>query len=391
MNSRITKMKNSGWAVAFWTVLVAMVFSACQDDMSDSRVMATTPKLTSTVADGESIELGEDQSANQALYLSWTAASNEGTNAGITYSLQFDNTEAADFATPFSIDLGKSVSTKSYTVGELNGFMVTVMGIEVDETATVHVRVKAVVIGQDLEPAYSNAISFSATTYDATELQPPYKKLFIVGGATPGGWNIDSPDSMRRDASDHFIFRFGDVFTVDDFKIPTTTGNWDCDYYMPMTAAGDITSTDVQLVPGGSPDYKWHIPTAGAYKITLDLRATKIYINPFTPFTQLWMVGDATPAGWNIDSPTPMVADGVDPNIFKYEGPLNAGEFKIPTATGNWGGNFFMPAIDHQPLSETAASYVVGGSPDKKWQVTEAGNYRIIFNQLKETIKITKL
>lgn len=390
MNLIIQKNQSFKWMV---TVVVAMIFCiffcACEDDLSETHVMATSPKLTSSLAIGSTVILDKNNSSNQAMTLNWTPASNHGTNAGIAYSLQFDVN--SDFSSPLSVEVGKSVNAKTYIMSELNTLMVTIMGIGAGETQQLHVRVKATVISEDIAPDFSNVFSFSAKTYDPTELLPPYKKLFIVGGATPRGWNIDSPDSLVRDVTDHFIFRFNEVFTADEFKIPTTTGNWGCDYYMPISSAGDITSTDVQLVPGGTPDYKWRIPTSGAYKITLDLRETKIHIKPFTPYDQLWLVGDATPAGWNIDNPTPMIADDEDPFLFIYEGPLSTGEFKIPTATGNWGADFFMPAVNHQPLSERAASFVVGGSPDKKWQVTEAGNYRITFNQLKETIQIVKI
>jgi starch-binding outer membrane protein SusE/F len=372
-------------------ILCIVLLSACEDNLSETHTLATTSKLTSSVTAGTALVLTDDDGSNQAIALTWTPSSNRGTNAGIAYSLQFDATETANFSTALSIELGKNVTSKNYTVRDLNSVMVNLLGVGIDESSKLSIRIKAVVLGQDFDPEYSNAISFTATTYDATELLPPYNKLYIVGGATPGGWNINAPDSMTRDLADHFIFRFNAVMTEDDFKIPVAAGNWTTDYYMPPTADGDITSTEVRFVPNGDPDYKWHIPSAGPYKITLDLREMKIHIKPFTPFTQLWIVGDATPAGWDINNPTPMVADNTDPYIFTYEGPLNAGEFKIPTTTGNWGTNFFMPSIDQQPVSGTYATYVVGGSPDRKWRVTEAANYKIVFNQLKETIKITKL
>lgn len=370
--------------------LASTAVISCDDNLTEPIASATSPVLSSSVDGDETIVLDRENSSNTAISFNWTSASNQGTNAGIEYAIQFDPTPATDFSDALSIVLGKSARSKSYTMGDLNTLLVTILGVEVGESQQVGVRVRAVVMGQNLDADYSNSVSFMATTYDPSEPIPPFKKLWIVGGATPRGWNIDNPDSLVRDVTDYFIFRFNEVFTVDEFKIPTATGNWGCDYYMPMTAAGDITSREVQLVPGGSPDFKWKIPTAGAYKITLDLRQTKIDIKPFTPYAQLWLVGDATPAGWNIDNPTPMVSGG-DPYTFTYEGPLSVGEFKIPVVTGNWGGDFFMPAVNHQSISETAARFVPGGSPDMKWQIQEAGTYKITFNQLKETIKIEKL
>jgi len=220
---------------------------------------------------------------------------------------------------------------------------------------------------------------------------PPYNRLWIVGDATPNGWNIDNPNEMQVDSSNLFIFNYNEILAAGEFKIPTATGNWGTDFYMPPTNHPALSSTAVQLTPGGSPDNKWQITTPGAYKIRLDLLTMKININSFTPYTQLWLVGDATPAGWNINSPAPMTANVSDPYEFTWTGPMTPGEFKIPTATGNWGCDYFMPLTDQQGIYSHLAKFIAGGSPDQKWRITEAGNYKITLNQLKETVDIIKL
>lgn len=220
--------------------------------------------------------------------------------------------------------------------------------------------------------------------------QTPYNELWIVGDATPNGWNIDNPNKMLQDPSDSFIFSFNGMLNAGDFKIPTSIGDFGCDYYMPLTNNPDISETTVQLVTGGDPDNKWHISEAGPYKIQLNLRDLTIAITPFVPYTKLWIVGDATPTGWNIDNPTEMIADPSDPNVFTYSGDLTVGEFKIPTATGDWGTDFFMPAINHPELTDTRMKFIPKGAPDNKWQITVAGNYTITINQLYETCSIVK-
>lgn len=219
---------------------------------------------------------------------------------------------------------------------------------------------------------------------------PAYARLWMLGDAVPTGWNIDTPSEMRVDSSNLFVFHYNEVLKAGEFKIPTSTGNFGTDYYMPLTNHPAITERGVQLVPGGSPDSKWQITTPGPYKITLDIQHLTIDIKPFTAYTKIWMVGDATPAGWNIDNPTPMVADATDPNVFTYTGPLTAGEFKFPLGTGNWGGDYFMPVKNHQDLRVNQMKFVAKGDPDYKWQITTPGNYKIVINQLYETITITK-
>lgn len=239
--------------------------------------------------------------------------------------------------------------------------------------------------------SYSITIDLLEMTIDvAAGAAPPYDALWIVGDATPNGWNINSPNQLRVDRSNPFVFTYNEVLKAGEFKFPTATGNWGTDFYMPLVNYQDLSAGGMQLVTGGSPDLKWKITTPGAYKIKLDLETMKIDIKPFTPFNQLWMVGDATPAGWNIDNPTPLVKDASNPYIFTYEGALKVGELKIPTATGNWGGDYFMPVMANEGASSTEMKFVPGGNPDNKWKITEAGTYKITVDQLHETIKFEK-
>lgn len=99
----------------------------------------------------------------------------------------------------------------------------------------------------------------------------------------------------------------------------------------------------------------------------------------------LYIVGDATPAGWNIDAPTPLTQSADDPLVWSWTGHLNPGEFKAPLTTGNWGCNYLMPLTDQCPITHSGAAepkfqVVPGGNPDWKWRVQEGGDYTITFN-----------
>lgn len=217
---------------------------------------------------------------------------------------------------------------------------------------------------------------------------PDYNKLWVIGSATPNGWSLDNAAQMRQDPSDPFIFDYNEVLNEGEFKIATAL-DFNAPFYRPTVNYPDLSNHEVQL-NAGDPDNKWYISTPGAYKITFNMRDMTISIEPFTPYSQLWMVGDATPNGWNIDAPNEMQQDPNNEYVFTYNGQLNAGEFKFPTATGDWGTDYFMPGINHQSIDSTYVRFVPGGSPDNKWEITQAGTYSIKLNQLYETIEITK-
>ncbi len=124
-----------------------------------------------------------------------------------------------------------------------------------------------------------------------------------------------------------------------------------------------------------------------------DLTVVEIPVKPYE-IGNLWMVGDATSAGWDIDNPVQM--QKVGDNTFKFEGQLNQGEFKCPMEPGNWGGAFIMPVsggtiINHSGVANDEISLMPDGNPDNKWQVMESGRYRVIIDGNTHKIHVTFL
>lgn len=243
------------------------------------------------------------------------------------------------------------------------------------------------VIGQG--GIYKITVDVIAMTFKAEALAAsPYNELWIVGSALPKGWDIDNADAMIQDPSDPFVFSYNAQLVAGEMKIATAK-DWGAPFYRPVAADQPISETDIQL-SAGDPDHKWNIVEPGPYKITLNLRDNTIDIAPFTPYENLWIVGDATPAGWNINEPVPMTRDSE--YIFTWTGQLNAGEFKFPIATGDWGTGFFMPYRADESIAATLITFRPTGSPDTKWRVQpgEEGVYTITLDQLLHTISIVK-
>ncbi|MDB5021278.1 MAG: hypothetical protein JWQ28_2405 [Pedobacter sp.] len=349
--------------------------SACKKEPGAFTVFPLeTGELTASQAE---VVINSSTPSNEALKLSWSAPANSKINYGII------------FKSAASVDTVKVTgSSKAFTMGELNNIVVGKLGLEIGKATDITAVVQAFVPVNG-KSALSNVITIKIT---AAPTGAAYSQLYIVGDATPNGWDINNPNEMKVDPTNNFQFKYNAVLNAGEFKIPVAKGSWGADFFMPAVNDPELTDRTVEFVPGGMPDKKWKITTPGAYKILLNISASSfIEIKPFTPYANLYLVGDATIAGWDIDHPLPMQMTAGNPYEFTYTGDLKAGEFKVPTATGSWAADFFMPITNGEGITSTDAVLVPGGNPDFKWKIPGAGRYKITINQLTESISIQRL
>jgi len=232
----------------------------------------------------------------------------------------------------------------------------------------------------------------------ATDSIQPFTNLYLLGDATPVGWNIESPENMTQNETNPYIWEWEGELIAGEFKMSTFTGNW-CDGVWINSAQPNqiLTATDYITTFGcDGPDNKWRLNAtdAGDYKITVDVENKTINIISIDEpdYDSLFLVGDATPVGWNIKSPIPMVKYETNPYLFTWEGTLKAGELKFSTFTGDWcDGEWINASQPNQTLS--AIDYIITNGcdgPDNKWKVSasEAGNYMISIDLKNKAISI---
>lgn len=221
---------------------------------------------------------------------------------------------------------------------------------------------------------------------------PEYNELWFVGN--PTGWSFKP---MIVDQQDPFIFYYNaDLNDGGEFKIATMPDFDPGVVFLRPEVNGQGEGIDMNVVKWSEnenlDDYKWNI-SAGVYKIKLDTRDMKIDIIPHTPFEMIYLVGEATPNGWNIGNATPMTATG-DPNIFTWSGALSEGEMKFSAdKKDDWNGAWFLASADGiEPAGdvESVLFSAIGSNPDNKWMIKSAGTYYIELNQLQETVIIKK-
>ena len=128
----------------------------------------------------------------------------------------------------------------------------------------------------------------------STPLAPAFNSLYFVGSFT--NWNFKP---MKQDPVNPFVFLYGDVFTWTpdgEFKFGTMVGSWD-NMYMATQDKAPYKDTNVKL---GGTDQKWVLKEdecGKAYKIRLDItkRKKKMKMTPFKPYTEISLIGSATP------------------------------------------------------------------------------------------------
>jgi hypothetical protein len=476
------------YRLLFLLSLLAALLIRCADDNYMELDKGSTP-LEITVSATE-IELDAANPTTEALKLSWTTGSNQGTHAAISYTFQMD-VQGNNFAGGISLDLGREVYEKTYRNEELNDILLNDFGIAVNEETVLEARVIATTAAEGVEPETSNVQRISVKTH-----KPITKTLYLIGDATPNGWSADDATEMRpinnvakgftwtgtlstgnfkfittlgqfapsynkgendtklylRESDedpydeqfeiteagtytvtvnlitlavsivrgegpeytqlwfvgnptgwnfepmtvnplDPFVFHYnGDLSAGGEFKIGTAAGSWDAVFFRPavdQTAEGPDLDVDKWA---GDPDYKWNI-SGGVYKIKLDTRDMKIDIVPFIPFEMIYLVGDATPNGWDIGNATAMTATS-DPYKFTWTGALKGGELKFTCdKQDDWNGAWFIASeADKAPTGQEEQMMYnsPGAGVDYKWRISEAGTYQIELDQLKETVIIKK-
>ncbi len=366
--------KNAGQKYNVFLGLLAVLFlliSSCQQN-EDYKIQMAGPLAVS--ASKSEVVLTQKQVANEAINFTWTSGSNQGTGSSISYVLQVDK-KGSNFANALTFDMGKAVYSKSLTVAELNDDLLnywkvspnTVTQLEARIVATIHNNPET----QDMSPVFD----FSATAYE-----PVSTTLYLLGDASPNGTDAGKAIAMTPKDSDPTIFVYQGSLNAGNLKFITTQGQ-----LLPSYNKGADDSHIVYRTADSQPDDQFTISENAVYKVTvslLDLTVTIVKMD-LPPYSTIYMVGDASPNGWDIGNATPLVQDPENPYIFTYTGVMQKGDFKFPVNRNtDWGQDMYMRVDDTHMYR-----HVGGASDDNKWNITADGNYVITANV--ETLAIS--
>ncbi|RNL56551.1 SusF/SusE family outer membrane protein [Pedobacter jejuensis] len=108
-------------------------------------------------------------------------------------------------------------------------------------------------------------------------------------------------------------------------------------------------------------------------------------------YSNVYIIGDASPALWNIDAAIKMTVNPANKTQFTWTGPLTAGEIKFATQK-SFSSDFFVAATASQSVSNNKAQIALSGNPDIKWKLSaaEAGTYQITVDMNAVTVTFKK-
>lgn len=364
-------------------ILVLMNIS-CEDALNDSS-LNINDELTLTVSNSEMVL--DERQPNDKLTFNWTTGTNEGTSASISYVLQIDK-EGNNFATALDYEMGVNSYSFSINSTTLNTILLNTFGVQPGATQNFEARVIATVANENVDAQIAST-SFSVTSY-----LPVSTELYIIGSATSSGWDIANALALTLSSSKPGTFVYQGSLSSGTFKLPVSKDACFCQDFYTKSATDD--GKMVHNINGSGDDLQWEITQAGQYKITADLLNLTITIEAVSgpAFSHIYIVGDASPSGWNINNPREFTQSQDNPFIFTYEANFTQGSFKILAGTtGDWCGEWYRPLTDGQSLSSTAVEQNSGCTVDNKWNVgaADVARYKITLDTQNNTIKIQKV
>ena len=251
---------------------------------------------------------------------------------------------------------------------------------------------------------------------DPIDIEKEYTELYALG-ASVNKWDSMDPEPMKKVGKNLFEIEVDLIKSNENklFKFCTTKGlDWSqTDYLVPASVEADKPygflkegdgnklqhSSEKADGVGNLKDWFFGLEAgkSGHYRLTvnpyeLTVKAEKLSSLPDKAEAvweegMVYMVGDATPAGWDINSPTAMVKNG---DIFTYEGPLAVGEMKFPVEF-RWDGPTYMAeeaGTDITAGGEFTTVLSPNGDPDNKFKVTAAGNYKLTLDTKALKLKV---
>ena len=379
------KHLNKIWVLALG--LLVMVACEKKEDLPffDN---GAAPALTSTAA---TIAPPVSDSDKVVLTLNWTDPEFATATQKTKYIVQIDSS-GRNFSKAVSWELLDSLNL-SFLAKELNNILLG-WGFEYNKAYDIDFRVISSYANNN-DQKVSNTLKVNIKTYKIPPkvAVPSSGKLYIVGDATAGGWTNPVPTPTQELTRIDSV-TYGGIFNLiggKQYLILPVNGDWGFKYSVTsntvpgLSGGGDFGANHSDNFPGPA--------ASGWYKIILNFQSGKFTVTPFTQQhglpDSLYIVGDATPGGWNNPVPVPSQKfTRVNSTKFELTVALTKDKkYLFLPENGNWGMKF--GAINNLDPVKLGGPFKPEGqdmpSPDVD------GNYKISVDFINNSYTLTKL
>ncbi|MBK6267276.1 SusE domain-containing protein [Marivirga sp. S37H4] len=165
---------------------------------------------------------------------------------------------------------------------------------------------------------------------------------YLVGAATPGGWGWDNPTEIVE--VEEGLFQGTLVFNNEAFRVFDVRDDWGSGTNFPGFLDQGYTIDDrFENAADGDQNFRF-VGEAGEYTFTLDTNNKLIYIDGRP---SKFMVGAATPSGWDWDEPTVemiQIKENVWVSVLNFENDA----FRFFETEGDWGSGRNYPYYENE-------------------------------------------
>ena len=223
-------------------------------------------------------------------------------------------------------------------------------------------------------------------TIDAKRQLIP-ENLYMCGPATSVGWNAGGAIALTNEGKG--VFTYTGHLNADEM-IFMDNKSWEGTRYAPQINPSILGDRNVAVVAcqSGAAEFNYHWITKDAckYKVTVTfadngnatIAAEKVQETAPIP-ENLYMVGPATAAGWDINNAIQMTGDGN--GTFTYEGDLYRTNIIFITGK-DWANVRYVPENGGSSLSDETKSIFIStdGGDSRHWMVDYAGTWNVTVN-----------
>ncbi len=268
------------WTI--FTLLTLGLFSCSKDENKITFLGGDAPVLSANRSGIIPLTfLTRDQ---EAIRFDWTNPnykfSTGVSSQDVNYILEFDTT-GSGFTTPNMkrVAISKELSV-SFTQSQINDFMLNQLNLSTGVTYNLQIRVIAT-LNNDNGKVISNTLSFEATPYAIPpKVAPPSGgELFMVGSATPGGWNnpVPVPGQKFTQITPTLYELVVDITGGNSYLFLPINGFWGAKYGG-LGANNSNNPNEDEFKPEGGDLIA--PATSGRYKVTVDFQRGKFTLTP---------------------------------------------------------------------------------------------------------------